>query len=83
MILVGGFGGALVGYSVGGYVAAERALVFTAHSSGHVGATTTAAPNVAATVVAVLLGAAIGSLAGRGMTALFGPKKLGLSRGPK
>jgi hypothetical protein len=71
VILLGGIGGALVGYSVGGYVAAERVLMFTAHSPGHVGVSTTAAPNMAATLVAVLFGAAIGSLAGQGMTALF------------
>ena len=71
VILVGGCGGALFGFSVGGYVAAERVLVFTAHSPSHVGVNTTATPKMAATLVTVLLGAAIGSLAGRGMTALF------------
>jgi hypothetical protein len=77
VILVGGLGGALLGYSVGGYVAGERVVAFTAHSSGHVSATTTADPNIAAALVAAVLGAAIGSLAGRGMSAWFrGPRSL-------
>jgi hypothetical protein len=71
VILLGTVGGALVGYSVAGLVAGERVVVFTAHSHAHIRAATTVQANVTAVVVAILLGATIGSLTGRGVLGLF------------
>jgi hypothetical protein len=72
VILLGGLGGVLLGISVGGYVAAERVVVLTVPSPGHVKITTMASPNVVATLVTAVLGAVIGSLAGAAVSQLFG-----------
>ena len=76
VILLGAIGGALLGYSVGGSVAAERVVVFSAPLPGRVGVTTTAAPNAMAALVTTLLGAVMGSPAGRGASDLCdGPRR--------
>jgi hypothetical protein len=70
--ILGALGGALLGNSVGGYVAGERLVVFTANSAaGTTSVTTTVHPNGSAALVAALLGTTIGGLAGRGMSQMF------------